>query len=449
MIINIPEADDIYFTKTREYFQEVLSSYASGNYRSAVVMLYSVAICDILFKLQELSDMYNDNVAKQILKDVESIRKDDSDKSKSQWEKDLVKKVYEKTELLNRESYTNLLHLQDYRNFSAHPALNDNYELISPSKESTIACITNTLKDVLVKPPVFIKQVVSMLTDDLKDKIEIYRNNRQELESFLNNRYYRKMNQTMKTSTFRALWKFCFILLDDEDCINNRRINRMALEILLKDLSLIPIIESEIKSNELYYTVAFDGDCIRHLILMLAKYPSLYNPLSVDTKLKLDSQIDKDSEFRIISWFKYSSLQEHIAYLENKTLSLNRDYILAAQDKYKTEGEFPLLLDYFITLYGRSAFYDTANSRFDILIEPNLSAMTRDQVINLIEVTNSNNQIYGRRYSFADNTTIVKRTKDRLGVDFDYSKYNHFDFDKDVLDNKKESSSTADEVEDD
>ena len=56
----IPEAEDIYFAKTGEYFNEVLSNYANGNYRSAVVMLYSVAICDLLFKLQELADMYND-----------------------------------------------------------------------------------------------------------------------------------------------------------------------------------------------------------------------------------------------------------------------------------------------------------------------------------------------------------------------------------------------------
>ena len=51
MTIMIPEADDIYFSKTREYFKEVLSSYANGNYRSAIVMLYSIAICDILYKL--------------------------------------------------------------------------------------------------------------------------------------------------------------------------------------------------------------------------------------------------------------------------------------------------------------------------------------------------------------------------------------------------------------
>ena len=57
MSVILNEADEIYFSKTREYFQEVISSYSIGNYRSATVMLYSVAVCDILFKLNELKDM--------------------------------------------------------------------------------------------------------------------------------------------------------------------------------------------------------------------------------------------------------------------------------------------------------------------------------------------------------------------------------------------------------
>ena len=40
MSIYIPETNEIYFAKTKEYFNEVLSSYSNGNYRSAVVMLY-------------------------------------------------------------------------------------------------------------------------------------------------------------------------------------------------------------------------------------------------------------------------------------------------------------------------------------------------------------------------------------------------------------------------
>ena len=47
MSFGILEIDNIYSSKTREYFREVLSSYSNGNYRSAVVMLYSVCICDL------------------------------------------------------------------------------------------------------------------------------------------------------------------------------------------------------------------------------------------------------------------------------------------------------------------------------------------------------------------------------------------------------------------
>lgn len=38
MAVFIPEVDEIYFPKTKEYFQEVISSNANGNYRSAVVI---------------------------------------------------------------------------------------------------------------------------------------------------------------------------------------------------------------------------------------------------------------------------------------------------------------------------------------------------------------------------------------------------------------------------
>lgn len=131
MSIYFPESEEIYFKKTWEYFKEVVSSYSNENYRSAIVMLYSISICDILFKLQELKNMYNDSMAAKILKKVEDLRNNKDCLSKSKWEKELVDEVYNETNLLDLESYTNLNHLYDYRNFSAHPALNENYELIN------------------------------------------------------------------------------------------------------------------------------------------------------------------------------------------------------------------------------------------------------------------------------------------------------------------------------
>ena len=175
MTVYIPEVEDIYFPKTREYFEEVLSSYTNGNYRSAIVMLYSIAICDILFKLQELKDMFDDPVADEILHEINKMRNEHDNKTKSKWEKELLESIYKRTELLNLEAYTNLNHLYDHRNFSAHPALNENYELIMPSKETTIAHIKNILNSILIKPPIFIKNITNALTEDLKDKGEMYR----------------------------------------------------------------------------------------------------------------------------------------------------------------------------------------------------------------------------------------------------------------------------------
>ena len=56
-------ATEIFDARTKEYFSEVLSCYATGNYRSSVVMLWSVAVCDLLFKLQNLVDRYGDTKA--------------------------------------------------------------------------------------------------------------------------------------------------------------------------------------------------------------------------------------------------------------------------------------------------------------------------------------------------------------------------------------------------
>lgn len=62
-------------SRTAEYFGEVLSCYYSGNLRSAIVMLYSTVICDLVYKLDELKNVYGDNGATQILQELEERQK--------------------------------------------------------------------------------------------------------------------------------------------------------------------------------------------------------------------------------------------------------------------------------------------------------------------------------------------------------------------------------------
>ena len=133
------ESEQIYDSRTGKYFGEVLNTYSNGNYRSSIVMLYSVVICDLIYKLQELYDIYNDKKAKGILETIENSK--NNGKTISEWENTLLEKITKETKLIDKSTEETLRHLKNLRNLSSHPALNDNYFLYEPDKDTTISLI--------------------------------------------------------------------------------------------------------------------------------------------------------------------------------------------------------------------------------------------------------------------------------------------------------------------
>ena len=425
--------DDIHSPQTREYFKEVMSSYSIGNYRSAVVMLYSVAVCDMLLKLQELDEMYNDSKAKELLNYVNKQREDKSG-SRSSWEKEFIDKIYHETKLLDQVAYTNLSHLYDDRNFSAHPAMNENYELRSPTKETTIAHIKNVLKDILVKPPVFIKDVINMLTDDLKNKKIYYNGISEELATYLNNKYYSKMTRLMKEKTMKALWKFCFRSVSEE-CQDNIAINRRALSILIGGFEAEAL--QYIKENKDLFSVDLSPDNPTRTInifYLLCTHEKIYDQLNTDTKQQVDTNIDRAYNLKALSWFKYTDPGEHFKELRTDSqIKLKIPIVNLMYKHYFDIGEQSKLIDFFIWHYGNSVNFTSANYRFGQEIEPVLKQMNSRQFKELIRVTNINSQLYARDPAINANNKIMKIAKDILEMDFPYKDYPHFEFDKDIL----------------
>lgn len=446
-MVYIPESEDIYFAKTKEYFNEVLSNYANGNYRSAVVMLYSVAICDLLFKLQELADMYNDSVAVEILKEVEKCRNPGDNKSKPRWEKEFIDDIYRKTELLDLESYTNLNHLYDNRNFSAHPALNDRYELISPSKETTIALIKNVLGEILIKPSIFVKNVTDMLLEDLSEKKSLYREEPEKLHEYLRRKYFDRMSVPMKKSTFRSLWKLCFCLPDDEECQRNLPINRKAMEFLFSDTDgLIDFM----KSDSMFAKTSPDDNCVMQLCILLAHYPQIYSVLSDDTKLQISALISKNNTARIISWFLSSNKSAHIQRMIDSSFfgDVDEGIINFVSSQYELSGDLSCFINYCIEYFGNSSSFDGANERYEIAIRPMLSKMSRDQFLRLIFVVNENDQIYNRYANYSTNTEIAMAAQMVLGADFDYGQYPHFAYDTQKVMGANKRDTSGDPIDD-
>ncbi|MBO5357250.1 MAG: hypothetical protein J6A95_05725 [Clostridia bacterium] len=425
MSIYIQETEEIYFPKTKEYFQEVISSYSNGNYRSAVVMLYSVAICDMLFKLQELKEMYNDTIAEGILKEVEKSRNEHDNKSKSRWEKEFVDNVYKKTEFLDLEAYTNLNHLYELRNFSAHPALNDNYELISPTKEMTIAYINAILKSILIKPPIFIKKVINTLTEDLKDKKSIFVGEYEKLSTYLKNKYYSRMSETMKQGVLKAFWKFCFCSSKDINCSENLVINRCALEILVG--TFYDSALEYIQENLQFFHIESNEHSINTCIVFLSRYTRIYALLAEEDRLLIDKILNKYELFKSISWFKYDKLDNHLKMMEKINFTkttvvlMNRIY-----SHYADNGMKNKILTFFVRLYGSSRCYDDADERFETSIEPYLDKMDSSHIVELIKTTNQNSQIWARSAAPKSNKIILQYAKQVLNQDFKYDDYPNF-----------------------
>lgn len=76
------------------YFQEVLSSYSIGNYRSAIVTLYSVIIADLFYKLIELEERDADIKATNILADIRTELSKRDRRNKSEWEMSIVERIF-------------------------------------------------------------------------------------------------------------------------------------------------------------------------------------------------------------------------------------------------------------------------------------------------------------------------------------------------------------------
>jgi hypothetical protein len=175
-------SESIYYGKSKAYFKEVLSSYHNENYRSAVVMLWSVAVCDIVFKLQSLIDLYGDASARQILDDVTAIQV--ANPNSPTWEVQLIDDVHSKTNLIDSAEYEILRYLQKQRHLSAHPVLNRDRELHSPKKETVRALIRNTLEEVLIKPPFYTQHILSELLADIAESSEVL-NNRAKTKKYI------------------------------------------------------------------------------------------------------------------------------------------------------------------------------------------------------------------------------------------------------------------------
>lgn len=368
--------------------------------------------------------MYNDGIAKNIINDIEKHQIASS--SKSSWEKELVDSIKSKTALLDLEAYINLSHLYDYRNLSAHPALNGELELISPPKEIVAAYIRTALDTILLKPAIFVKDVINVMTNDLNEKKGYLLQDKNVFKDYVQNKYLDRMSDIMFQKTFQIFWRFAFRSIN-EDCDKNRMINIHLLGLMYNARK--NIIETEITNNKDKYEVSANLTINHFIIGFLGDYPHIFQLLSDHTKTHIITIANSHYVFKLLSWFisdKRSHLQRLIS--DGSYIFISEESIVKRfVQKYEDDGLIDECLEYLIKVVGDATTYVKSGTRIERYIWPFLDKMKFkhfELIFQTIEDCNSlkHNQYLGTMYC----PRIWEYAKKHLPEDYNMTKYPHF-----------------------
>jgi len=420
----------IYDRRTRKYFDEVYKSYASSCYRSATVMLWSVVVCDIIFKLQELKDLYADPSAEKILLEIEKIQKEDPYSPK--WEKELIKLVFERTQLLDTASNHKIMMIQNHRHLSAHPVISDEDTLFEPTEEMVRSDIRNAFETILSKPPFLTQKILTTILKDLERIKDLFPSD-VALSKYLNSKFLNALTVDVKVKIFRGLWKFCF-KSEDEKPKENRVINLRALKLIFQ-IDRGAIIEAIKHETKYYSTISEEEDSIKSLVSFLSVERDIYVSLEDSAKELIKPVLLKNVSYFGIAFFMYESPEEHLKGLI-KWISDTYYKKYGDVDNFLTQDHLKQLrriseefgLEKDLRSFGIACFincfdFERADLYFDREIAPNLEKYDEEQLKVLLEGANKNNQCYWRNRGRNDSLKILKAAKEKFDDDFDFSVY--------------------------
>ena len=427
----------IYDRRTRKYFDEVYKSYASGCYRSATVMLWSVVVCDIIFKLQELRDLYSDSSAEKILLEIEKLQQ--ADPYSPKWEKELIKLVFERTQLLDTASNHKIMMIQEHRHLSAHPVISDEDTLFEPTEEMVRSDIRNSIETVLNKPPFLTQKILATILVDLEKIKDLFPSD-VAFAKYLNAKYLNSLTNDVKVKIFRGLWKFCF-KSEDEKPKENREINLRALKLIF-DKERNSIIEAVKHETKYYSSISEEQETIKALVEFMSLERDLYLALDDSAKELIKPVLLKNLSYFGVAFFMYETPEEHLKAL-TKWISdnyykkygdnghfLNQKHLAKLQEVSK---EFGLEKDYrgfSIACFINSADFERADLYFERDIAPNLDKYDKEEFKILLDGTNRNNQCYWRNKARTESLKILKAAKVILDDDFDFSIFTNLPVDK-------------------
>lgn len=420
--------EDIHFSETKLYFQEVMMTYQIGAYRSSVVTLWSVVVCDIILRLQHLIDLYNDPNAVKIIQKIKDEQNKDS--KSSAWELKILEEVLKQTQLINQADFENLIYLQKQRHLCAHPTLSGAMQLYKPNKETVRALIRNTLESVLSKPPFYTDKIINTILEDLSETSKLL-TTLDQVKRYIEDRYLNRLPLKVELKLFKLLWKLTF-RLNNNKCEQNRITNCQILLILIERHSS-EVYNLISKDQDYYSNISKEKNIRPAIITYLSKIKNnIFLLLSQAAQITIKEMCTQDLLSALYGWFIYDNLTDYYQHIVEK-IQNDSSYIIAKLHwknifEFSDSNEWENQVTQLITVYYCSSYdEDIINQRFNEGILPNLKYFNnKERVKFLLQNIEASPRVYERIQFKSEYSILRKHFEKILPKDFDFTQYPNF-----------------------
>lgn len=399
-------------SQCRAYFEEILQSYYSKNYRATIVLLYSFVIYDLYMKLQTMANEGNAS-AQTKTEEIKTMIADEEKYSKV--EKAIIEFFMNECALYFKRFDKDIIYLRDLRNNCAHLKVDDN-SLFVPEDYQVRMLICSMFDNILsVKAP-----FITNLFDIAQSEVERYSGIITYLGGFTENIQKEITNNYLVRMTDESLKKsyntFLTLLLvkDTDDCKKYTyglyAFSYSLTEYLIKKgkVSIINEVIEDI-TNKIDINI-LKGNNIKteELIELIKKFTLIFDILQTRDELKdfitrtiFLNPIDFGTYYQILFPRTSKTIYEYFmenTYLHRTTLT---------QGYYNAINQSPdfIFIDYLTTMIKVVPSFNGFNDA-DCFMNCVLNNLTKLTLQDLDKLRSSyygnNNQLYGRFRNVAD-----------------------------------------------
>lgn len=420
-MFNEYEIKKIKNSDSRRYFEDVLQSYYSKNYKASILLLYNLLINDLYFKLQLMAEKNYVNCQKE-LDDIENILKEEKD-SKYSLVEDKIYDVYISKKILNHSTIDTLTHFKKVRNKCAHPSFFKEYNY-SPTDNETFMFINCIYNDILTVDA-FFKKPYEVIKNDVENYkfpdissviigISSYKEAVKDVKKYFIIKYYKYMTETNFIKLFKSLMQLTFGKKND-NTVHSQYKHYLILSSMLEFLLEIGKIQV---LNNIFNWSALDDNLIyddneedvldnEWYALSLLYNICQYNPIFIDeinSENSLVYDVLKTNVHKKMSYFLehwnlfYKDINSSIKNLsDNISVFSYKRLVEEKIDMLKKDSALYILGKLFKKISKFDAYDDSDEACNILILLIEKYKLTTNEIESTLTIMNKNRQIYDKQ----------------------------------------------------